>query len=1693
MPRTKQQLAEGRGSPVVAILIFVVIAAAVMVILTLRQLAGAEQHCLRLLAGFAERVEFRVEDLADRFAQIAAGADSEAEAADQTERIQHLSWAGCSGDFGEGESAPRKLAPELGVRTSEGELYLSLRTGNFGKCEVAHGVISLDRLASPAVVSGFYDAVLIADDAGEVLFQVGDPELRFSGMRALFGGEAPRDQTQMKAVEIAKRKYRVFLQPISLEISLAAQDASLGTDVPPVSYDLTAYGIVGHDKMLSSSFMSSPTLLVFLLAIFPSCLLFWPLLKLWLISSRQRYTRFDLACLLACCVVGLAILTVGAFTLQFHLSSMRVAKDQVRGLAAAVEQSLEQELVDISDMLGAFADHYLSTLKTAPDGCLRAPSGKCLIEEFDGWLESNARGLEGRKDLLPYPYFFSMYGLTAAGTLSHVVALSPYSGATSKISDRAYYDCARRDQGIKVGESTRALCVQSILSNTSGRALAAIAVSRQALGLGKDQNPDLIGAALTTEFRSITRPPLPDGIQLALVDSQGAVQFHSDPTRNLSEDLLRATDGDSELRSVLRQRRTAQLSLNYLGLDQLAYVQPVEGLPWSLVVLRPRADIRQRTLELLLDHLNILVLHLLALCLTLGVLFGLQYVAGMQRPSTWVRHLWPQSGQLGLYDTIVLVTPLALLAFLYAFEIRGIESRFWLAFLWPPLVSLAIFYLWWNRSRSRAGMLIVWVVVVASLVPWWNFVPGDWPLGVLIPAVAFVLYLAHLGLRGLESELDLSSSVLSSLERLNLFLATAVLGLALLSRRLEGLRLPTSISPVWLGLGLTAVWLLALGILARWENSVETADSADPTEEGEDKDPDPDPDPDEERDEDRDPKPVTAFGRVWEWLARRTNRFLEWLGGWANQRLEEPIWPNLLGTVVTVGAFYVCLRWDEDALTVVFVTTLVCVTMARIRFQRYFQGGERRIAYVFALACTLFLLGVVPVTGFLRLAGERQRQEQVQATQLALASALETYSRRNPSMDEALRDPLWRSELDEERRGRYDWTSAASFATRLGCNGFRIEGPSPVDRPESLADLYWKPLFGTRTDDGTVQQASQASGEPSSDSGEPASSEPGPGSDRSMNRFWPEPGRGRDGALGDPGEMNAGARRGVPLPLGIHQIVDLLARRLGTVEDPASTGIGTDLSRFGRPGTEWFQTDERDIAGRLKIADESCEILLVSRLPTDYGAKPGTIFQSLWVILGLLLLPSTAFGLSLVLAERVVFVSLAEPRRELEGGRGGGYRKLVEWSCLHTHPFLVVTTTPELTFDSLTAARTELQREASLDVSNTRIEKGWEAEAPGEDDLLDRLSKSWEKSKKEGGRLIVVASDDPRIVAARGEPPRQQAAETEGDDAKKETKAEPPKQVESGRWTRFFSRFEVHHTGRSHESGAEYAQEIFESLGEQFEANKEPPLSDASERRKLLDKLVVEARERAKEKEKGKVSGGQPQLETYQRDFADAFETIFEECRATRWLQEVGRGMFLEMTAPRPDAADEPDDDGSSRGAETHRAEARQLRWAAVEENAKTPRRHLVSRIGRNARAYYSAIWNGCTTDEQVVLYQLSRHGMANPYNFDVVSGLLQKGILVQDPAVRMMNESFATFVRGTVHRAEVAEWEEEEGTSAWTVLKWILPLPLLLIGGFLFVTQGTAWGNFVGLLVALGSVVPILSNTYNYFKTITARRDVST
>ncbi|HXI88703.1 MAG TPA: cache domain-containing protein [Blastocatellia bacterium] len=141
-------------------------------------------------------------------------------------------------------------------------------------------------------------------------------------------------------------------------------------------------------------------------------------------------------------------------------------------------------------------------------------------------------------------------------------------------------------------------------------------------------------------------------------------------------------------------------------------------------------------------------------------------------------------------------------------------------------------------------------------------------------------------------------------------------------------------------------------------------------------------------------------------------------------------------------------------------------------------------------------------------------------------------------------------------------------------------------------------------------------------------------------------------------------------------------------------------------------------------------------------------------------------------------------------------------------------------------------------------------------------------------------------------------------------------------------------------------------------------------------------------------------------------------------------------------------------------------------ENADSE--ELIAAVREQAENYYRAVWSTCSRDERMTLFRVAKDGLVSRRDPDL-RRLMQRGFLVRDPSLRLMDESFRRFVL-SVSAEEGVNTYRADVESHWDRLKAPLLLVLLGVIAFLFVTQKELFDSTLTLVSALtGGAVALL------------------
>ena len=134
------------------------------------------------------------------------------------------------------------------------------------------------------------------------------------------------------------------------------------------------------------------------------------------------------------------------------------------------------------------------------------------------------------------------------------------------------------------------------------------------------------------------------------------------------------------------------------------------------------------------------------------------------------------------------------------------------------------------------------------------------------------------------------------------------------------------------------------------------------------------------------------------------------------------------------------------------------------------------------------------------------------------------------------------------------------------------------------------------------------------------------------------------------------------------------------------------------------------------------------------------------------------------------------------------------------------------------------------------------------------------------------------------------------------------------------------------------------------------------------------------------------------------------------------------------------------------------------------------------AMPYYKSIWRVCSDDEKLTLSHLAHDGLLSSNDPDL-ERLMKKGLIVREPAVQMMNESFNCFVLGVEDGESLAHCEEKaKKSSNWEVLKVPLSIGVASVIGFLLLTQRDIYNSALPIITAITAGVPTFFKLISIF-----------
>ncbi len=143
-------------------------------------------------------------------------------------------------------------------------------------------------------------------------------------------------------------------------------------------------------------------------------------------------------------------------------------------------------------------------------------------------------------------------------------------------------------------------------------------------------------------------------------------------------------------------------------------------------------------------------------------------------------------------------------------------------------------------------------------------------------------------------------------------------------------------------------------------------------------------------------------------------------------------------------------------------------------------------------------------------------------------------------------------------------------------------------------------------------------------------------------------------------------------------------------------------------------------------------------------------------------------------------------------------------------------------------------------------------------------------------------------------------------------------------------------------------------------------------------------------------------------------------------------------------------------------------------------RMDILAEVERYAANYYTYLWDTCSREEQILLYQIARYRFANPLAGEAAYQLHRKGLITNDPTKWLMNRTFRRYIRSKPEPEPMKASQNEtlfvdlERSAVIVLLAVALPL---VVGAIILVPESPqqGLGVFTTALATLGSLTKLL------------------
>jgi len=516
----------------------------------------------------------------------------------------------------------------------------------------------------------------------------------------------PADLTQATdhmTVTLGGNDYVLFTQPYTYTRAPGSIDGKQNSQ-------WIVCGLVSASRFRYDVSAVSTSIVLIAIAVALLALCCWPYLRIALIDPSQPLTITDVVLIIICTIVGAGVITLALLDAFAYHGIVRTADDQLEQFSRNVNVDFQRNVAWGMDVLSAAEKLTIDDAKKA------GASSKPVTLKLPASLMTNDA-------VNAYPYVDAIAWIGDDGMQR--VRFSRIPSPPNDVSSRRYFKLAKLQRTWSLPEnsdhpdnSKHPYILEWVRSKATGEVRAVLAKKTdEAIEWESERHapgetpPPFAVISLATELIDISHTVSPPGVEMAIIDEDGEVVYHSDTQRIGYENFFAEADRDRDLRSAVVARRAGPVNASYWGDDQSMFVMPLAGSRWTLVTFRAKRLTRVLNVEA-----TLLTLVMLLFSSAPYVLFYVLVL--LLWPAYRAPRLWPDERRHGDYLRLSII----LIAIVVLFSLNNYALAPWSAFYGIPLIgllSIVTVYLVLHRTGAPRRLAIAkaaWIVVTAAVI-----------------------------------------------------------------------------------------------------------------------------------------------------------------------------------------------------------------------------------------------------------------------------------------------------------------------------------------------------------------------------------------------------------------------------------------------------------------------------------------------------------------------------------------------------------------------------------------------------------------------------------------------------------------------------------------------------------------------------------------------------------------------------------------------------------------------------------------------------------------------------------------------------------------------------------------------------------------------------------------------------------------